>query len=162
MQPMNKYKLFFYLIELSSAIHDSFKPNPEVIVLQNVIDAKGWMQDQTSPLHDHLKAHQFKFQRNCNGQCRMFYKEWSTDNFWLPQQGLSILPTGNSTPSFQPRLLSPCFDPEILKRLESTVHKISAYLDKAGTSTWWAGWLDTAKNHTNPQEPKEMQGMNIS
>ena len=45
--------------------------------------------------HDHLKAHQFKFERDELGECKMFYKEWSTDDYWLPQSGLSLLPAGS-------------------------------------------------------------------
>lgn len=129
-----------------------------MVVLQSVTDAKRWMCDQISPLHDHLKAHQFKFQLNEHEQCRMYYKEWSTDDFWLPQLGLAILPTGNSTPSHKPCVLSPCYDSDNLKKLESTLNKVGAYLDKAGTSTWWATWLEEAKKHVEPQEPQEIEG----
>lgn len=144
-------------IELSSVIHDSFKSNPEVMMLHSVTDVKGWMHDQISPLHDHLKAHQFKFEKDCHGHCRMFYKEWSTDEFWLPQAGLSILPMSNSTPCLKPCVL-PCYDPDNLKRLESTLSKVCGFLDKVGVSSWWAAWLEETKKNIVPQQPKEMQG----
>ena len=59
-----------------------------------VTDVKEWMKEGTPVLHDHLKAHLFKFERNGSGQCRMFYKEWSSDIYWLPDTHLSLLPTG--------------------------------------------------------------------
>ena len=95
------------LTELTQAIQASFTPEPITVVLNSVVDAKGWMKDQTQALHDHLKAHQFKFERNESGECRMFYKEWSTDTFWLPQTGLSLLPAGNSVPTGLPKLFNP-------------------------------------------------------
>ena len=86
-------------LDLSSAIRNSFTPEPVTVVLDSVVDGKEWMEDITPSLHDHLKAHQFKFQRDETGECKMFYKEWSTDTFWLPQTGLSLLPAGGSTKS---------------------------------------------------------------
>ena len=80
--------------DLTKAIKSSFKHEQYVIELEVIVDAKGWMQEVTPVLHDHLKAHQFKFERNCNGECRMFYKEWSSDTYWLPDTGLSLLPAG--------------------------------------------------------------------
>ena len=58
------------------------------------MDGKGWVKDQTLALNDHLKGHQFKFERDEMGGSRMFYKEWSTDTFWLPETGLSLSPAG--------------------------------------------------------------------
>ena len=52
----------------------------------------------------------------------MVYKEWSTDNFWLPQTGLAILPYQNAIPTERPVIMKPYFDPENLKKLESTRH----------------------------------------
>ena len=131
-----------------------------MIVLDSVIDAKGWMKDQTPPLHDHLKAHQFKFVRNNDtGHCRMFFKEWSTDNFWLPQTGLSILPSDNGIPVGKPRTIKPYFDPENLKKIESTLRKVSAYMDKAGAAEWWVSWLADAMNYVKPLEPQTMEGL---
>lgn len=83
-----------YYIDLAKAIHSSFTPHPTVSILESVVDAKGWMQNVIPSLHDHLKAHQFKFQRNQNGECKMYYKEWNFDDYWLPQGGLSLLPEG--------------------------------------------------------------------
>lgn len=65
-----------------------------MVNLDCVVDAKDWMSTIIPSLHDHLKAHQFKFERNNLGQSKMFYKEWSSDEFWLPQGGLSLLPEG--------------------------------------------------------------------
>jgi len=116
------------------------------------------MKDQTQALHDHLKAHQFKFERNEMGECRMFYKEWSTDTFWLPQTGLSLLPADNSVPTQCPRSLRQCFDPEQLGKIEVTIRKIGAYLGKAGAASWWKLWLDDARKYVKPSEPQALEG----
>lgn len=107
--------------DLSRVIQSSFSPEPKVVILDSVIDAKGWMKDQTPALHDHLKAHQFKFIRNDKGHCRMYYKEWSTDDYWLPQTGLAILPTESPSLTAKPNIMMPCFDTDNLKKLESTL-----------------------------------------
>lgn len=36
---------------------------PEVVIVTQVHDTKVWMSPHTPSLHDHLKAHQFKFQK---------------------------------------------------------------------------------------------------
>lgn len=81
-------------LDLTKTIQSSFSPEPITVVLDAVVDTKGWMQDVTPALHDHLKAHQFRFKRDESGECKMYYKEWSTDSFWLPPAGLSLLPLG--------------------------------------------------------------------
>ena len=55
--------------ELTQAIRALLTPEPMTLVLEGVVDAKGWMAEQTPALHDHLKAHQFKFERNDAGDC---------------------------------------------------------------------------------------------
>lgn len=157
----NNYLLSSFLhffSELSHAVQTSFSPQPMVVVLDSVIDAKGWMCEQTPPIHDHLKAHQFKFQCSESGDCRMFYKEWSTDTYWLPQTGLSFLPTNNTIPGQRPLFIRPYYDPENLKKLETTLRKIGAYLNKAGASEWWESWMEEAKKYVKPVEPSEAEG----
>lgn len=150
--------ILYLFAELANVIRNSFTPEPEVVVLESVTDTKQWMDEQTPPMHDHLKAHQFKFQANEYGQCRMFYKEWSTDDFWLPQSGLAILPTDHPTPIIKPLILRPCYDSDSLKKLEATLRKASAYLNKAGVSAWWTSWLEEAMTYVEPQQPQEMEG----
>ena len=100
--------------ELTAAIENSFSPQPTVIVLDSVTEAKKWMSEQTPSIHDHLKAHLFKFERNEVGECRMFFKEWSTDLFWLPQTGLAFLPSNNAVPKHIPLAT---FEPILRSRL---------------------------------------------
>ena len=83
-----------FFIALAEAIKAAFTPEATTIIVDHVVDTKSWMRNIIPCLHDHLKAHQFKFQRNEFGVCKMFYKEWSTDDYWLPQSGLSLLPEG--------------------------------------------------------------------
>lgn len=140
-------------------IKASFSPEPEILVINSVTDTKQWMAEQTPPLHDHLKAHQFKFIRNEKGQCRMFYKEWSTDDLWLPQTGLTLLPSENTIPTDKPLIMRPFYDADILNKVEATLKKISAYLDKAGAALWWISWLEEARNYVEEQEPWPMTGI---
>ena len=98
-------------------------------------------------------------QNDDTGHCRMFFKEWSTDDFWLLQTGLAILPTENTIPVVKPHIIKPCFDSENLKKLESTLKKVSAYMDKAGAAEWWVSWLEDAKNYVKPLEPQTMEGL---
>ena len=130
------------------------------MVLDSVTDVKAWMLEQTPLLHDHLKAHQFKFQCNEFGECVMFYKEWSTDTFWLPQGGLAFLPCGNNIPTKQPSILKPYYDLENLKKLETTLRKVSPYLNKASPSAseWWVSWMEEAKECVEPMEPQVVEG----
>ena len=72
-------------------ISKAVTPHLEVIEITKVHDVKAWMMPYVPPLHDHLKAHQFKFEKDCNGIPKMFYKEWSCDKFWLPQSGINML-----------------------------------------------------------------------
>ena len=117
------------------------------------------MSEQTLALHDHLKAHQFKFERNRAGEAQMYYKEWSTDSFWLPTGGLSILPTNNPTPTKHPLVLQPFFDEDGLSKLAATVKKIEAYLDKAHAASWWRTWLEHASQQTTHVQAKPLRGM---
>ena len=87
------------------------------------------MREQTPPIHDHLKAHQFKFVHTQEGT-KMFYKEWSTDDCWLPQTGLAILPTDNPIPTRQPQMIRPYYEPESIQKLEATLRKVSVALQR--------------------------------
>lgn len=149
-----------FVTDLGHAIKTSFSPQPIVVNLDSVTDVKAWMLEQTPLLHDHLKAHQFKFQRSELGECVMFYKEWSTDTFWLPQGGLAFLPSGNTIPAKQPLVLQPYYDPDNLKKLDTTLRKVSAYLKKAshGASEWWVSWMEDAKKYIEPMEPQAIEG----
>ena len=140
-------------------IKASYTPQPIVYVLDSVVDTKTWMVEQTQPLHDHLKAHQFKFERIRTGETCMFYKEWSTDSFWLPSGGLSILPGDNPIPTLDPKVLQPFYDEESLCKLEATIRKISAYLDRANANSWWMDWLEKVRQHTVHEQAKPIQGV---
>ena len=168
----------FALVDLANVIQVSFTPHPSVSILESVVDAKGWMQSVIPSLHDHLKAHQFKFHRNEQGECRMYYKEWSFDDYWLPQGGLSMLPEGilfictmhseylliiiiytdNPVPLQTPHALIPCFDADNLRKVEATLEKASAYLCKAGVREWWKDWIKNAKSMITPLDPKPLHG----
>ena len=52
----------------------------------------------------------------------------------------------------------PYFDPDYLKKLEATVKKASAYLDKANASSWWNSWIMCAQEITVTSEPQNLHG----
>lgn len=103
------YPYFTIFVDLIDVIQSSLTPLPVVYVVDTVIDTKAWMLEKIPALHDHLKAHQFKFERNRLGEAQMFYKEWSTDSFWLPTGGLSVLPATDPIPTIQAQVLQPFF-----------------------------------------------------
>lgn len=139
-------------------IQSSLTPPPIVYVVDAVIDTKAWMSEKTPALHDHLKAHQFKFERNRLGEAQMYYKEWSTDSFWLPTGGLSVLPANDPIPTIQPQVLQPFFDEDGLSKLASTIRKIEGYLDKTGAASWWRTWLERAKQQTTHVQAQALTG----
>ena len=63
----------------TKVIQSSLSLEPIIGILHSVVDTKGWMQGVTTTLHGHLKAHQIWFKRDESGECKMHYKEWSTD-----------------------------------------------------------------------------------
>ena len=114
-------------------------------ILTTVFSVREWISGIAPALHDHLKAHQFKFER-VQGKTRMFYKQWSTDVTWLPQHGMDLLQSGVSNDIFKlatssPLSVVPKFDINDYKKLEGTISKVKAYLEKSGASDWWQAFL---------------------
>ncbi len=144
------------------ATQKTFTPEPELMELTEVFDVKGWMSEVTPALHDHLKAHQFKFVRVNDGSTRMFYKEWSTDEMWLPSHGISLLDGTYESGSLPlqgcPTLVAPTFAADDLQKLTTTVKKVAGYLEKSGAKNWWEEFLreaaevcDTTETSQAPQ-----------
>ena len=148
--------LLYYCIELKSVIQQSFTPRPETVEVDEVYDVKEWMTAHTPNLHDHLKAHQFKFEKNEQGHSKVFYKEWSIDPFWLPHSGISLLiPYELSlVPVGKPLVILPAFDSDILDKLAHTIEKIKGYLQTSGVDKWWSKWMVNAKKCTQECSPK--------
>lgn len=65
-----------------------------------------------------------------------------------------------SPPDIQkpPASFLPFFQSEDLEKLQVTIRKIAAYLEKAGADEWWLSWLDKAFKCTSLQmeEPSGM------
>jgi len=144
------------MADLQNATKKSFKPHPDVIVVKAVHDFKKWMEPHVPNIHDHLKAHAFKFIKK-NGVTLMYYKDWTTDKYWLPESGLALLTVNEETqlvcPSTTPDLVSPHCDN--LDKLESTLARISAYLLKDGAKEWWRNWIQDVRKE-NEKEPLSM------
>ena len=64
----------------------------------------------------------------------------------------------NSIPKQQPKVFSPCFDAEVLKKVEITIKKISGYLKQADAASWWETWLKEAQKNVTSSEPRELEG----
>lgn len=46
----------------------------------------------------------------------------------------------------QPLAFSPFYESENLDKLDTTLGKISAYLEKADANQWWRSWLSNARS----------------
>ena len=42
--------------------------------------------------------------------------------------------------------------PEKLAKIETTTHKIGAYLEKADAESWWKSWLGEVQKYANPAD----------
>lgn len=106
------------------------------------------MEKVIPPIHNHLKAHQFKFISAKDG-VRMFYKQWSTDDTWLPTQGIGILDEAYQMQAIpipgNPCMVKPKMDKEDLQKLQTVVIKAQGYLEKSGAKNWWDKWMSKAK-----------------
>lgn len=56
----------------------------------------------------------------------MFYKEWSSDDMWMPETGLAILPAEDPVPTECPSTIMPYYDQENIRKLESTLRKVDS------------------------------------
>lgn len=120
-------------------------------VVKVVHDYKKWMEPHIPPIHDHLKAHAFKFVKK-DGRTVMFFKEWATDKSWLPKSGLDILMTDKQVhPETIPGLVQPNFDLNNIDKLDTTLKKISAYL-KEEARAWWEVWISNAREGNGQQQ----------
>ena len=140
-------------------IKNSFNTSkPDVVCLTQVYDVKSWLSDHIPNIHDHLKAHHFRFQKSVNGVTKMFYKEWSTDDYWLPPSGMQMLMENSDArilPAGQPSLVDISFDPVKIEKLESTISKLSGYLEKCDAREWWTKCIASAKQNTCIHGPHE-------
>lgn len=107
------------------------------------------MKEIIPPIHDHLKAHQFKFIAMKDG-VHMFYKQWSTDDMWLPSQGIGILDEAYQSNAIPipdiPSMVKPKLDKDDLQKLQTMVSKVQGYLEKSGAKVWWDKLLSKAKD----------------
>lgn len=87
----------------------------------------------------------------------MFYKEWSSDDSWLPKKGLQFLDS-DAVLNTNVTAIQPKYDKEDLTKLGSTIKKITCYLDE-DRRRWWAEWLLNAKSYTNGRENMDIAGI---
>lgn len=80
----------------------------------------------------------------------MFYKEWSSDDTWLPSQGISILEgahqSGHLPIGGTPKLVRPTFASDDLQKITTTVRKVAGYLEKSEAKEWWDKWILEAED----------------
>lgn len=90
--------VYVYYSDLQKVIRLSRSPPPLASVVNYVYDISTWLKPHIPDLHDHLKAHIFKLNKNDKGKVCMWYKEWSDDDLWLPDGGLPLLVVANGYP----------------------------------------------------------------
>ena len=66
--------------------------------------------------------------------------------------------TDNPIAIGQPRVIKPFFDPDNIKKVETTLRKVTPYLSRASANSWWQSWLQHARQHNISSDPIEMQG----
>lgn len=71
---------------------------------------------------------------------------------------LNIPDSENVFPEKNPKVFGPSFDQDVVNKVETTIKKLGAYLDRAGAASWWQVWLRTAQNNIAPSQPKEIEG----
>ena len=60
------------------AMHNCVKTIRTVVFLLDVVyDIKEWLAPHAEELHDHTQPKCFKFVRNADGKCEMFYRNYS-------------------------------------------------------------------------------------
>ena len=137
-------KIAFLYTDLESTIASAYTPSPTVSCITYMWDIHTWLKPHIPQLHDHLKAHHFKIVMTEVGTC-MFYKEWSSDDFWLPEDGLALLMENNEQlfPSLTtlPPIIKTFIKPDEISGIQTMVHKLSGYLRKGGHHNWWESWL---------------------
>lgn len=73
-----------------------------------------------------------------------------------------LIPAENPVLTQDPKALRPYFDPDLLKKLDTTLGKIQAYLEKANATKWWKQWIQDARTHSTSSEPSDLEGMYIT
>lgn len=144
-----------YLIlntDLTSVVGASYTPTPSVTQVSQVWDIHSWLKPYIPPLHDHLKAYQFKIVKKLSGAL-LFYKQWSTDDYWLPDGGLKLLVAHNGQyyPPMDevPQVIHPAIDAEEHDSLHTMALKLKAYLAHSGKFNWWMEWLKNSAANTS-------------
>ena len=69
-----------------------------------------------------------------------------------------FIPIEHPVPTDQPRVIQPYFDPDVLNKLDTTIKKAAAYLERASVASWWKSWLMHARHHTTPSETQNIEG----
>ena len=69
-----------------------------------------------------------------------------------------LIPAESPVPTQNPKVLRPYFDPDMLKKLDATLVKIQAYLEKTNVADWWEQWIEDARTQSTPAEPSDLEG----
>ena len=99
-----------------------------------------------------MVTHHFKIATTEVGT-HMFYKEWSSNDFWLPEDGLALLMENNEQlfPLLTTLLpiIKTFIKPDEISGIQTMVHKLSGYLRKGGHHNWWESWLHSQTEGDN-------------
>ncbi len=131
------------LPELKSNIRRAHKPEAETHVIDFIYDIKSWIEPCLNPIKNHIYPHTYKFTK-VNGEVVMKYKQWATDETWLPEgPGEKILA---EVPKGAPSIVRPDTNKMLeVKALAECVKKCKRL--NAEQREWWAEFIDREKRY---------------
>ena len=77
--------------ELKAEIEKSYTPKVQIKPVETVFDVKDWIEGDIDDMSGHIHQHQFKIERNRAGDVVVYYRKWSTDSKWLPENGIRTI-----------------------------------------------------------------------
>ena len=118
-------------------IQKAHTPAPDVRVIKFIFDIKAWIEPLLNKIKNHVYPHTYRFFKR-NGQVRMKYKNWASDETWLPEgPGQRML---SSTPRGIPPLVRPGTKKLLpIKDLEECVKKCKRLTHE--DRQWWSSFI---------------------
>ena len=91
-------------------------------------------------IHDHVKAHQFKFVRGEKGTKMFIRNGVLTPCGVLKVKSIFLHHMNPVSLPYTPQVVPPLYDSEIVNKIETIISEIAAYLHKADALKWWKNW----------------------
>lgn len=125
--------------ELLNLAKASYSPSPQVEQLHFMFNISGWLAPHIENLKHHVYPHSYKFAKDDAGKVGMWYKQWTRDRVWLPEEGpLYIL---KSIPKGIPSIIPP--NSKRLPTIEEMKAKSSKCACRMNTMqiAWWQAFI---------------------